>query len=92
MTMGVVFLNGVGVVRLFVGDCISSVPLGFKMNSTGVPIINFSGDSVHGIDLFHEGNGDSSRKEVDEGIFMGNFTKGDMVLELRHVVPRWGVL
>ena len=22
---------------------------------------------------------------------MGNFTKGDMVLELRHVVPRWGV-
>ena len=50
--MGVVFLNGVGVVRLFVGDCISSVPLDLKMNSTGVPIVNFSGDSVHGINCF----------------------------------------
>ena len=50
----VVLLNGVGVVGLFVGNGISSFPLGLKVDCVSVPIINFSGDGIHSIDLFHE--------------------------------------
>ena len=56
------------------------------MDSSGVPIVDCGGDSVHSVDSFHERSGDSSRKEVDEGVFMGNFAKGDVVFELGDII------
>ena len=62
------------------------------MDSSGVPIIDCSRDSVHPIDLFHERGRDSPREKVDEGIFMGDFTEGDMVFELGDIISQWEVL
>ena len=56
------------------------------MDSSGVPIIDCGGDSVHPIDSFHERGGDSSREEIDEGVFVGDFAKGDIVLELGDII------
>ena len=56
------------------------------MDSPGVPIVDRGGDSVHTIDPFHERGGDSPRKEVDEGVFMGDFAKGDVVFELGDII------
>ena len=56
------------------------------MDSSGVPFIDCGGDGVHSVDSFHERGGDSPREEVDEGIFMGDFTKGDVVFELGDII------
>ena len=56
------------------------------MDSSGVPFIDRGGDSVHPVDSFHEGGRDSSREEIDEGIFVGDFTEGDMVFELGDII------
>ena len=56
------------------------------MDSSGVPFVDCGGDSVHPVDSFHERSRDSSRKEVDEGIFVGDFAKGDIVFELGNVI------
>ena len=56
------------------------------MDSSGVPIVDCGGDSVHPVDSFHERGGDSSREEVDEGIFMGDFAKGDIVFKLGDII------
>ena len=56
------------------------------MDSSGVPFIDRGGDSVHSVDPFHEGGRDSSREEIDEGIFVGDFTEGDMVFELGDII------
>ena len=56
------------------------------MDSSGVPFVDRGGDSVHSIDSFHERGGDPSREEVDEGVFMGDFTEGDMVFELGDII------
>ena len=62
------------------------------MDSLSVPVVDCGGDSVHSIDSFHEGGRDSSREEVDKGVFMGDFAEGDVVFELRDVVSKWKVL
>ena len=56
------------------------------MDSSGVPIVDCGGDSVHPVDSFHEGGGDSSREEIDKGISVGDFTEGDMVFELGDII------
>ena len=56
------------------------------MDSSGVPFVDRGGDSVHSIDSFHERGWDSPREEVDEGVFMGDFTKGDVVFELGDII------
>ena len=56
------------------------------MDSLSVPAINHGRYSVHTVDSFHKGGGDSSREEVDEGVFMGDFAEGDVVFELGDVV------
>ena len=56
------------------------------MDSSGVPIVDCGGDSVHSVDSFHERGGNSSREEVDESIFMGDFAKGDIVFELGDII------
>ena len=89
VTRGMISLDGVGVIGFFMGNGLSSFPLSFKVNCMGVPIINLSWGDVHGIDLFHERNRGSSRKEIDEGIFMGDFTKGNIVFELGNVISKW---
>ena len=46
---------------------------------------------VHGIDPLYEGNRDSSCKEINEGIFVSDFTEGDVVFELGDVISEgWG--
>ena len=62
------------------------------MDSSGVPIVDRGGDSVHSIDSFHERGRDSSREEVDEGVFVSDFAKGDVVFELGDVVSKRKVL
>ena len=56
------------------------------MDSLSIPFVDCGGDSVHSVDLFHEKGGDPSREEVDEGVFMGDFTKGDVVFELGDII------
>ena len=56
------------------------------MDSSGVPFVDCSWDSVHSIDSFHERGGDPSREEVDEGVFMGDFAKSDVVFKLGDVI------
>ena len=56
------------------------------MDGSGVPFIDRGGDSVHPVDSFHEGGRDSSREEIDEGIFVGDFAEGDMVFELGDII------
>ena len=56
------------------------------MDSSGVPFVDRGGDSIHSVDSFHERGGDPSQKEVDEGVFMGDFAKGDMVFELGDII------
>ena len=56
------------------------------MDSSGVPFIDRGGDSVHSIDSFHERGGDSSREEIDEGVFMGDFAERDVVFELEDII------
>ena len=43
----------------------------------------------HGIDPLHERNGDSSFKEVDECILIGDLTEGNVVLELGDIISEW---
>ena len=56
------------------------------MDSFGIPVVNFGRDCIHAIDSFHEWDGDSSREEVYEGIFMSDFAKGNIVFELGDVI------
>ena len=56
------------------------------MDSSGVPVIDCGGYGVHPVDSFHERGRDSSREEVDEGVFMGDFAKGNMVFELGDII------
>ena len=58
------------------------------MDGSGVPLANCGGYSVHAIDPLHEGGRDSSQEEVDEGVFVGDFVKGDMIFELGDVVSK----
>ena len=60
LVVGVVSLSWVGVVRFSRSDGICSVPLGFKVDSLGVPLIDCGGYSVHAIDSLHERGRDSS--------------------------------
>ena len=62
------------------------------MNGTSIPIIDLGGYSVHAVDPFHEGGRDVSQEEVDEGVFVGDFAEGDMVLELGDIISEWEVL
>ena len=52
------------------------------MDSPSVPAANRGRYSVHTVDSFHKGGGDSPQEEVDEGVFMGNFAEGNVVFEL----------
>ena len=60
LVAGVVSLSRVGVVGFSQSDGIHSVPLGFKVDSLGIPLVNRGGYSVHAIDSPHEGGGDPS--------------------------------
>ena len=62
------------------------------MDSPSVPFINHGRYSVHTIDSLHEGGRDSSREEINEGVFMGDFAEGDVVFELGDVVSKQKVL
>ena len=56
------------------------------MDSSGVPVVDCGGDSVHPVDSFHERGRDSPRKEVDEGVFMGDFAESNVVFELGDII------
>ena len=62
------------------------------MDSLSVPATNRGRYSVHTVDSFHERGRDSSREEVDEGVFVSDFAEGDMVFELGDVVSKRKVL
>ena len=58
--VGVVSLSRVGVVGFSRSNGICSVPLGFKVDSPGIPLINHGGHGVHAVDSLHERGRDSS--------------------------------
>ena len=89
MVLGVVLLGWIQVVGTFVGDGISLVPLGLEVHGMSAPISNFGGDSVYGIYPLYKRYGDSSQEEIDEGILISDFTKGNMIIELGDVVSEW---
>ena len=60
LVVGVVSLNKVGVVGFLQSNGICSVPGGFEVNGTGVPIIDLGGYHVHTINLLHKGSRDAS--------------------------------
>ena len=62
------------------------------MDSPSVPAVNRGRYSIHTVDSFHKGGGDSSREEVDEGVFMGDFTEGNVVFKVGNLVSKWKVL
>ena len=45
-------------------------------------------DLVHGVNSFHKRNQDSSRKEVDECIIIGDFAKSHIALELGNIISK----
>ena len=60
LVVSVVPLDWVGVVGFSRSDGICPVPLGFKVDSSGVPFINCGGHIVHAVDSFHKRCRDSS--------------------------------
>ena len=60
LVVSMVSLDWVGVIGFLRGNGIRSVPLGFEVDGTDVPVVDCGRDSVHSIDSFHEGGRDSS--------------------------------
>ena len=61
------------------------------MDSSGIPAVNCGGYGIHAVDSLHEGGGDSSGEEINEGVFVGDFTEGDVVFELGDEISEWEV-
>ena len=89
MVLAVVFLCWVGVVGVSASDDICCIPLTFKVHGMAVPTFDFGGDSVHSLDHFHKGDGDTSCEEVDESVLISDFTKGNVVFELGDIISKW---
>ena len=70
------------------GNDISLVPLGLEVNGSLIPFSDSGWDLVHGINSFHEGDQDSSSKEVDKCIIISDFTLGSIAFELGYVVSK----
>ena len=60
LVVGVVSLDWVWVVGFLGSDGICSVPLGLEVDGMSIPFINLGGYSIHTVDSFHEGSGDTS--------------------------------
>ena len=67
---------------------ISPFPLGFELGGSDIPVFYLCGDGVHSIDSFHERGGNSSREEVDQGVFVSDFADGYLVFELRYIISK----
>ena len=63
------------------GDFVGSFPNLFEMKGLLVPFLHGGWDDVHGVNPSHELGGDSSGKEVDQDIFVGDSTEGSIVFE-----------
>ena len=57
-----------------------------EVESLLVPFFHGGRDSVHGVDSSHELGGDSSGKEVDQDVLIGDSTKGSIVFEFGDIV------
>ena len=79
---------GVQIVGFLMGNGICHFLLGFEVNGFFIPFHDCGRDLVCGVDSFHERNQDSSRKEVDECIIIGDFTKSHVALELGNIVSK----
>ena len=63
------------------GDFVGPFPNLFEMKSLLVPFLHGGWDDVHGVNSSHKLGRDSSGKEIDQDIFVGDSTKGSIVFE-----------
>ena len=68
------------------GDFVGPFPNLFKMKGLLVPFLHGGWDDVHGVNPSHKLGRDSSGKEIDQDIFIGDSTKGSVVFEFRDIV------
>ena len=74
------------------GDFIGTFPLGLERNGFFIPVIDGSGDSVHGHNVVHEGRRDAGREISNENILVSDACKGGVVLEVRDILDKgWGI-
>ena len=58
----------------------------FEMKGLLVPFLHGGWDNIHGVNSSHELGRNSSGKEVDQDIFVGDSTKGSVVFEFQDIV------
>ena len=87
----VVLSCGVMVVRVSVGNSVCCIPLGFEVHGMRVPVFKCGGNSVCGIESFHERDWDSSCEEVDKGVLLCDFAKSNVVFELGGIISEWKI-
>ena len=81
-----VFLEGNERVVSSLGNFIGSFPNLFEMEGLLVPFFHGSWDVVHGVDPSHKLGRDSSGKEIDQDILIGDSAEGGVVFEFRDIV------
>ena len=74
-------LESLGRPSASLSNLLHAVPLILKMNSFGVPVINFVWYSVKGHDLLHGQGGDSSSEEADEHVVVYDASIYSVTLE-----------
>ena len=65
---------------------IGSFPNLFEMKGLLVPLFHGGWDDVHGVNSSHKLGRNSSGKEIDQDILVGDSTKGSIVFKFRDVV------
>ena len=68
------------------GDFVGPFPNLFEMKGLLVPFFHGGWDDVHGINSSHKLGRDSSGKEIDQDIFVGDSAKGSIVFKFQDVV------
>ena len=89
LSLSVGLLCGIRGVDYSLSDGVGLFPLCFEIDGPCVPVINFCGNHIHSIDSFHKGRWKPSGKEIDQGVFVGDFADGDLVFELRNIISKW---
>ena len=68
------------------GNFICPFPNLFEMKGLLVPFLHGGWDNVHGVNSSHKLGRDSSGKEIDQDILVGDSTKGSVVFKFWDIV------
>ena len=81
-----VILKGDEQIASSFGDLVGSFPDLLEVESLLVPFFHGGWDVVHGVDPSHKLGRDSSGKEIDQDILIGDSAEGGVVFEFRDIV------